>query len=49
MGGGAVNIFNSKGINVFTGISGPIRAVAKEFAKGNIESSGSICSHTHSH
>ena len=47
MGGGAVNIFNSKGINVFTGIAGPIRAVAEEFAKGNIESSGSICSHTH--
>jgi predicted Fe-Mo cluster-binding NifX family protein len=46
MGGGAVEIFNEKGIEVVIGASGEAKAVVEEYLKGNLESTGSIC-HEH--
>lgn len=43
MGGGAVEIFQSRGIEVVTGASGDARQAAEGFAKGSLKSTGSIC------
>lgn len=48
MGGGAVEIFNEKGIEVITGARGEAKIAAEEYLKGNLKSSGSIC-HEHQH
>ncbi|MFA7139127.1 MAG: NifB/NifX family molybdenum-iron cluster-binding protein, partial [Bacteroidales bacterium] len=48
MGGGAVEIFNEKGIEVITGARGEAKIAAEEYLKGNLESTGSIC-HEHQH
>lgn len=48
MGGGAVEIFNEKGIEVITGARGQARRAAEEYLKGNLKSTGSIC-HEHQH
>lgn len=48
MGGGAVEIFNEKGIEVITGARGNAKIAAEEYLKGNLKSTGSIC-HEHQH
>lgn len=48
MGGGAVSIFNEHGIEVVIGIEGSAKASVKEYLKGNLQSTGSICNH-HDH
>jgi predicted Fe-Mo cluster-binding NifX family protein len=48
MGGGAVDIFNEKGIEVILGASGDAKHAVENYLKGNLKSTGSIC-HDHSH
>lgn len=48
MGGGAVEIFNEKGIDVYTGASGSVDETAAKLANGTLESTGSVC-HEHAH
>lgn len=48
MGGGAVEIFNEKGIDVYTGAQGSVEETAAKLAAGTLESTGSIC-HEHAH
>lgn len=48
MGGGAIDIFNSKGIEVVVGASGDARAAAEAYLQGSLESTGSVC-HEHKH
>jgi predicted Fe-Mo cluster-binding NifX family protein len=43
MGGGAVEIFNEKGIEVITGASGSAEGEVNNFLQGNLKSTGSIC------
>lgn len=48
MGGGAVDIFNEKGIEVITGAKGKAKTACEEYLKGNLKSTGSICNeHQH--
>lgn len=47
MGGGAVEIFNEKGIEVILGVKGEAKDVAERFLKGEIISSNSVCNHKH--
>jgi predicted Fe-Mo cluster-binding NifX family protein len=50
MGGGAVDIFNEKGIEVITGASGNAEAAANGYLKGVLMTTGSVChEHDHSH
>lgn len=50
MGGGAIEIFNEKGIEVVTGAAGPAREAAELYVKGLLTSTGSVChDHQHSH
>lgn len=48
MGGGAVDIFNEKGIEVITGASGDAENAANSYLQGKLKSTGSIC-HEHQH
>lgn len=48
MGGGAVDIFNQKGIEVILGAQGPARDAAQQYLLGQLTSTGSIC-HDHQH
>ena len=49
MGGGAVDIFNEKGIEVVVGASGEAKAAVNAFLQGELKSTGAICSeHAHS-
>ncbi len=48
MGGGAIDIFNEKGIEVIIGVSGSARAAVKSYLQGTLESTGSVC-HEHQH
>ncbi|SPF53761.1 C_GCAxxG_C_C family putative redox protein (fragment) [Candidatus Desulfosporosinus infrequens] len=48
MGGGAVTIFNEKGIEVITGAKGNVEAAANSYLQGSLKSTGSIC-HEHKH
>ncbi len=43
MGGGAVNVLNSHGIEVFRGCSGELREVAESWLAGKINDSGAGC------
>ena len=47
MGQGAVDIFNSKGIDVITGAQGDADQVAKSYIAGTLVSTGSICQEHH--
>lgn len=48
MGGGAVDIFNEKGIEVIVGASGDSYEAANSYINGGLKSSGSICNeHQH--
>lgn len=48
MGGGAVDIFNEKDIEVVIGTTGDAREVVEQYLKGNLVSTGSVC-HEHQH
>lgn len=48
MGGGAVDIFNERNIEVIVGVEGDAKAAVEEYLKGNLVSTGSIC-HEHEH
>lgn len=48
MGGGAVDIFNEKGIEVIVGATGDAKVAALDYLKGNLKSTGSVC-HEHTH
>ena len=43
MGGGAVNVLSSHGIEVYRGCSGEVREVAESWLAGKINDSGSGC------
>ena len=46
MGGGAVEIFNERNIEVIVGATGDARAAAEAYLRGELKSTGSIC-HDH--
>ena len=48
MGGGAVDIFNERGVQVIVGAQGDARAAAQAFLAGELVSTGSVC-HEHQH
>lgn len=48
MGGGAVEIFEERGVEVVTGASGDARKAAESYLSGELRSSGSVC-HEHQH
>ena len=48
MGGGAIEIFDQKGIEVVTGASGMAKTAVEKFLTGTLVSTGSIC-HEHQH
>lgn len=48
MGGGAIDIFNEKGIEVIIGASGNAKVAAEAYLKGLLKSTGSVC-HEHQH
>lgn len=48
LGGGAVDIFNEKGIEVIVGASGEVEKTVSDYLQGKLKSTGSIC-HEHQH
>ncbi len=48
MGGGAVDIFNEKDIEVIIGVRGSAEDAVASYLKGTLESTGSVC-HQHEH
>ncbi|HPY95749.1 MAG TPA: NifB/NifX family molybdenum-iron cluster-binding protein [Candidatus Cloacimonadota bacterium] len=47
MGGGAIDIFNERNIEVIVGASGKAEDLAKSYLKGELKSTGSVCHHHH--
>lgn len=48
MGGGAVEIFNERGVEVIIGAQGDAGAAVEAYLEGRLKSTGSIC-HEHEH
>ena len=48
MGGGAVEIFNERNVEVVVGASGDAKAAVEAYLKGNLKSTDSVC-HEHQH
>ena len=48
MGGGAVDLFNEKGIKVIVGARGAAKDAVEKYIAGDLQYSGSIC-HEHNH
>lgn len=48
MGGGAVDIFNERNVEVVTGASGDAKTAVQNYLKGELKSTGSVC-HEHRH
>jgi predicted Fe-Mo cluster-binding NifX family protein len=48
MGAGAIEIFNEKGIRVFTGITGTLDETIAKYLEDELQSSDSVC-HQHQH
>ncbi|MFI3168072.1 MAG: NifB/NifX family molybdenum-iron cluster-binding protein [Bacillota bacterium] len=48
MGGGAVDIFNQRGVEVVLGAQGDAKTAVSSYLAGNLQSTGSICNH-HEH
>jgi len=48
MGGGAIEIFNERKIEVITGAEGNSRNAVESYLKGELKSTGSVC-HEHKH
>ena len=52
MGGGAVDIFNERGVEVILGAQGDVRENVAAYLRGELHSTGSVCHHhdeEHSH
>lgn len=43
MGGGAIEIFNEKGIEVIVGVTGEAKTAAEKYLQGTLKSTGSVC------
>lgn len=48
MGGGAVDIFNQRGVEVVVGVEGEARTAVEAYLAGELHSTSSIC-HRHEH
>ncbi|WP_213818501.1 NifB/NifX family molybdenum-iron cluster-binding protein [Garciella nitratireducens] len=48
MGGGAVEIFNERNVEVVVGAKGDAKAAVKAYLQGSLKSTGSVC-HEHQH
>jgi len=48
MGGGAIDIFNEKNIEVIVGAAGEAKAAVLAYLQGSLKSTGSVC-HQHQH
>ncbi|MFZ7131232.1 MAG: NifB/NifX family molybdenum-iron cluster-binding protein [Eubacteriales bacterium] len=48
MGGGAIDIFNEKNIEVIVGARGEAEAAVASYLQGDLKSTGSVC-HEHQH
>lgn len=48
MGGGAIDIFNEKGIEVIVGARGHAKIATEQYLQGMLQSTGSVC-HDHQH
>jgi len=48
MGGGAVEIFNERNVEVIVGATGDAKAAVEAYLKGELKSTGSVC-HEHEH
>ncbi|MGE4485106.1 MAG: iron-sulfur cluster carrier protein MrpORP [Oscillospiraceae bacterium] len=48
MGGGAVDIFNERNVEVVVGASGDARTAVENYLKGDLKTTGSVC-HEHQH
>ena len=48
MGGGAVEIFNERNIEVIVGAQGDAKTAAESYLQGELKSTGSVC-HEHQH
>ena len=48
MGGGAVDIFNERGVEVILGAQGDANAAVESYLRGELKSTGSVC-HEHAH
>ena len=48
MGGGAVDIFNERDVEVILGAQGDARANVEAYLRGELKSTGSVC-HNHEH
>ncbi|QGP93871.1 Dinitrogenase iron-molybdenum cofactor [Neomoorella glycerini] len=47
IGARAVELFGERGIEVISGVAGPVEAAVNAYLSGNLKSSGSTCSHDH--
>jgi len=48
MGGGAVDIFNERGVEVILGAQGDAKTAVEAYLRGELKSTGSVC-HEHAH
>ena len=48
MGGGAVEIFNERNVEVVVGASGDAKTAVEDYLKGELKTTGSVC-HEHQH
>ena len=48
MGGGAVDIFNERRVEVIVGVQGDARTAVETYLRGELKSTGDIC-HEHAH
>lgn len=48
MGGGAVEIFNERNVEVIVGAEGDAKTAVENYLSGNLKSTGSVC-HQHEH
>ncbi len=48
MGGGAVEIFNDRNVEVIVGATGSAKEAVEKYLKGELKTTGSVC-HEHSH
>lgn len=48
MGGGAVDIFHERGVEVIVGAEGDARTAVEAYLKGGLETTGAVC-HEHQH
>lgn len=48
MGGGAVEIFNERNVEVIVGAEGDAKAAVEAYLRGELHSTGSVC-HEHAH